>query len=172
MRIVRFNKGLSLIEVLVAVTVFSVGLIGLAGLMLVSQRTNHSAYLRTQASFLAQSMADRMRSNIGGVWRNEYNKTYPETGTPPACASGSPCDIADLATRDRVAWSQQLSALLPAPTATISCVRNSATTVAPELQSGGAPYDGLCTFVMRWSESSLNTAATSSQQTFAWVFQP
>lgn len=172
MRMLRSNKGLSLVEVLVAVMVFSVGLIGLAGLTLVSQRTNHSAYLRTQASFLAQSMADRMRANVGGVWQNLYNKTYPETGTPPACASGSACNITDLATRDRVAWSQQLTSLLPAPTATISCARNSATTVPAELQSGGAPYDGLCTFVMRWSESSLNTSATSSQQTFAWVFQP
>ncbi|HVJ62188.1 MAG TPA: type IV pilus modification protein PilV [Tahibacter sp.] len=172
MRIRRLNRGLSLVEVLVAVMVFSVGLIGLAGLMLVSQRTNHSAYLRTQASFLAQSMADRMRGNIGGVWAELYNQTYPQTGTPPACSSGASCGMTDLAQRDRLAWSTQLTSLLPAPTATITCTRLSGMAVATELQAGGAPYDGLCTFVMTWSEASLSTTATSSQQTFAWVFQP
>lgn len=173
MRILRSNRGISLVEVLVAVLVFSVGLIGLAGLTLVSQRTNHSAYLRTQASFLAQSMADRMRGNIGGVWQNLYNKTYPETGTPPACASGSACGITALANRDRLAWSAQLTSLLPAPTATITCTRLSGMSVPANLQAGGAPYDGLCTFVMSWSEASLDREATAtSQQTFSWVFQP
>ncbi len=42
------QRGVSLIEVLMAVLIFSIGLIGLAGLMVISTRSNHSAYLRTQ----------------------------------------------------------------------------------------------------------------------------
>lgn len=172
MRILRLNRGLSILEVLIAVLVFSVGLIGMAGLMLVSQRTNHSAFLRTQASFLAQSMADRMRGNLSGVWQNIYNGTYPQTGTLPACGSASPCNTTDLGTRDRVAWSTQMTSLLPAPTATITCTRLSTTSIAVGLRSAGAVYDGLCTIVMRWRESSLNTSTNAANQTFAWVFQP
>ncbi len=63
------NKGFTLLEVLIAVLIFSLGMLGSAGLMVLSVRTNHSAYLRTQASFLADSMVDRMRSNVG--WTND-----------------------------------------------------------------------------------------------------
>ena len=47
------RRGFTLLEVLIALLVFSLGLLGLAGLMVVSVKTNQSAYLRTQASFLA-----------------------------------------------------------------------------------------------------------------------
>ena len=57
------RNGFTLLEVMIALLVFSLGLLGMAGLLAVSVRTNHGAYLRTQATFLAQSMADRMRAN-------------------------------------------------------------------------------------------------------------
>jgi len=59
MRIVP-SRGFTLLEVLIALLIFSLGMLGLAGLMVVSVKTNQSAYQRTQASFLAQSMADRI----------------------------------------------------------------------------------------------------------------
>ena len=43
------SGGFTLLEVLVAVLIFSLGLVGLAGLMVISVKTNQSAYLRTQA---------------------------------------------------------------------------------------------------------------------------
>ena len=58
---IRSQKGASLVEVLVATVVVSVGLIGLAGLQTLSMQSNHTAYLRTQASLLAYDMVDRMR---------------------------------------------------------------------------------------------------------------
>ena len=64
-----------------AVLIFSIGLIGLAGLMVMATRSNHTAYLRTQATFLATNMADRMRANPVAVWSNAYNKTLPITDT-------------------------------------------------------------------------------------------
>ncbi len=61
------SAGFSLIEVLVALLIFSLGLIGLAGLLVMSTQANNGALIRTQATFLAQNMADRMRANIGAV---------------------------------------------------------------------------------------------------------
>jgi|GEM_PF-6843107 len=55
-----------------AVLVFSVGLIGLSSLLIMSFRSNQVAYQRTQAEFLAVSMADRMRANPQGVWAGGY----------------------------------------------------------------------------------------------------
>ncbi|MDE1962228.1 MAG: type IV pilus modification protein PilV, partial [Xanthomonadaceae bacterium] len=68
------SHGFTLLEVLIALLIFSLGVLGMAGLLAVSVRTNHSAYLRTQATFLAQSMADRMRANASwALWTDLYN---------------------------------------------------------------------------------------------------
>lgn len=167
----RRNQGFSLLEVLVAVVVFSVGLMGMAGLLMVSVRTNHSSYLRSQAGFLAQSMADRMRVNMPALWTNGYNLAYPVSGSAPACGTG--CTIANVVTRDSVLWSRSLTQFLPAPTARINCALN-AGAVAPSAAQivNRAPYDGLCTITITWAESSLNSGAGANFQTFAWVFQP
>jgi type IV pilus assembly protein PilV len=55
--------GFTLIEVLVALVVLSIGLLGVAGLQIVGLRGNLSAASRTQASYLAEDIIDRMRAN-------------------------------------------------------------------------------------------------------------
>lgn len=174
-RITKQN-GFTLIEVMVAVLIFSVGLMGMAGLMVVSVKTNQSAYLRTQAGFLAQAIADRMRANIGLI--NSYNGDYgtATAGTDP-CAGGLVCSPANMVNRDRLVWSQQLIDTLPNPTARIAC---NGAVVGTVSQVGASPYQGLCTLTIQWDEATLrrNTlaaapaAATPDIQTFAWAFQP
>lgn len=176
MRTARNHRGFTLIEVLIALLIFSLALMGMAGLMVLSVKTNQSAYLRTQASFLAQSMADRVRANIGLV--NSYNGTY-NAGTAGAdpCASGAACSPAQMVARDRALWSAQLVASLPNPTATINCA---GAPLGGAVHLGASPYNGLCTFTIQWDEATLvrgqqsaaPTAATADLQTFAWVFQP
>lgn len=163
------NRGFTLIEVMIALLIFSVGLMGMAALMVVSVKTNHSAYLRTQASFLAQSMADRMRANMGVI--PSYNGTYSSatTGTDP-CASGVACSPANMVVRDRVLWSQQLVASLPNPTATIAC---NGTVLGVGDQIGASPFQGLCSLRIQWDEAALQRGATAPDaQVFSWVFQP
>lgn len=55
--------GFTLVEVLIAVLVLSIGLIGLASLQGVALQFNNSAFLRSQATNLAYDMADRVRAN-------------------------------------------------------------------------------------------------------------
>lgn len=57
------SKGFTLIEVLVAVLVLSIGLLGIAGLQTRSLQFNGDAYYRTQAQLLATDLAERMRAN-------------------------------------------------------------------------------------------------------------
>ncbi len=59
----RTARGFSLIEVLIAVLVLSIGLLGLAGMQAASLRFNHNAYMRSQATFLAHDVIERMRAN-------------------------------------------------------------------------------------------------------------
>lgn len=166
-------RGFTLLEVLIALLIFSLGLLGLAGLMVVSVKTNQSAYLRTQASFLAQSMADRMRANTGQI--NEYNGDYSEATAGDAICRTAACTPLDLVENDRLVWSRQLIESLPNPTATIAC---DGVTLGTPATAGAATYDGLCTFTITWNEASLQEVedddldTTVAPNTFAWVFQP
>lgn len=162
-------RGFTLLEVLIALFVFSLGLLGVAGLMVVSVKTNNSAYLRTQASFLAQSMADRMRANTGKT--NSYNGDYDASTASSSYCTGN-CTPDQLVDRDRAAWSQQMIDSLPNPTANINCVGN---VLGTPTTSGASTYDGLCTFTIQWTEASLEETgnpAAVPPQTFAWAFQP
>jgi type IV pilus assembly protein PilV len=168
----RRARGFTLLEVLIALLIFSLGLLGLAGLMVVSVKTNQSAYLRTQASFLAQSMADRMRANIAVI--DAYEGTYNSGSEGDATCDDTACDPTALAANDRAVWSRQLVTFLP-PNSTASIECDGASLGAPQT-AGAATYDGLCTFIMRWSESRLEAsndpASLVEEQRFAWAFQP
>ncbi|MBL0222782.1 MAG: type IV pilus modification protein PilV [Xanthomonadales bacterium] len=162
------DRGFTLLEVLIALLIFSLGLLGMAGLMVLSVRTNQSAFLRTQATFLAQSMMDRMRSNLGQI--STYAITYPATGSDP-CAGGAVCNPANIAAHDIALWSTQLVDSLPNAAAQIRC---NGALLGSGLQVGAAPLQRQCTMTIQWSESTLDRDSTGAPdtQTFAWVFQP
>jgi type IV pilus assembly protein PilV len=59
----RRQRGFTLLEVMVALLIFGVGLLTVAALQTVSKRANYEALQRTTASFLAMDMMERMRVN-------------------------------------------------------------------------------------------------------------
>lgn len=75
--------GLTLIEILVALVILSIGLLGLAGLQTLSLNFNTSAYYRTQATALAYGLADRMRANRAAALAGDYDA--PLLDPAPAC---------------------------------------------------------------------------------------
>ncbi|SEV85223.1 type IV pilus modification protein PilV [Luteibacter sp. 329MFSha] len=174
----RASRGVSLIEVLMAVLIFSLGLIGLAGLLIVSTRSNQAAFVRTQVTFLAGSMADRMRANPYGLWKDYYSGTYPATGTLPACDTAAPCGPEKIATRDKLIWTAQLQAFLPSlGPSSITCAK--AADMSYDATSSVAmrpPFGGTCTMVITWAERGLDgtddKTADGNLQSLTWVFQP
>lgn len=162
-------RGVTLIEVLIAMLVFSVGLLGAAGLMVVAARSNQAAYLRSQVTFLAQSMAERMQANAIGVWNGDYNGHYPDASAQD-CSGG--CTPSQLAQHDRQRWSSQLKSFLPQGEASITCTTDGLSQVPSREQiARRLPYGGNCSMVVRWSERRL-VDAEASPQSFAWEFQP
>tara|TARA_B100000929_G_scaffold107035_1_gene84706 strand:+ start:125 stop:658 length:534 start_codon:yes stop_codon:yes gene_type:complete len=81
------QKGLSLIEVMIALAVFSFGLLALAALMASGLKYNTSALHRSYATNQAYDMADRMRANRLGLIGEYYNGVSD--------SSGDPCDPSD-----------------------------------------------------------------------------
>ena len=72
MRFREAQRGATLIEVLVAMVVLAIGLLGLAGLQATSVQSNYSAYYRSQATILAADITDRMRANRNAAISGSY----------------------------------------------------------------------------------------------------
>lgn len=67
------QSGVSLLEILVAVFIISLGLLGLGGLQATGLRNNTGAYYRSQAALFAFDMTDRMRANAAAALAGDYN---------------------------------------------------------------------------------------------------
>lgn len=68
--------GMTLIEVLVAVLVLGVGLLGAAAVQLNALKRTHSSLMTSQASFIAYDMLDRIRANRAA----DYTVSTPARG--------------------------------------------------------------------------------------------
>jgi type IV pilus assembly protein PilV len=104
------QRGATMIEVLVALFVLSVGLLGVAGMQQIGLRNSHTAQLRGQATALATDIADRMRANRiaanRGDYDNAFGTVFASVGCPAANSTAQVvCDLAD--------WKASLAAQLP-----------------------------------------------------------
>jgi type IV pilus assembly protein PilV len=75
------QRGMTLIEILVAIVVLSIGLLGLAGLQLKGLQVGQGSIYRWQAAMLAEDMADRIPADPVGAQAGSYAYTG---GTPTA----------------------------------------------------------------------------------------
>lgn len=143
-------KGFTLLEVMVALVVLSVGLLGLAALQTATVRFNQNAFLRTQATNLAYDLADRMRANREAALAGGYDSAY--AGTPPACNAA--VGAGTVAQQDLSGWRIALTCMLPLGNGRIQ--RNNRTV----------------TISVRWDETRGNTLTedgTNSAEEFQMV---
>lgn len=106
----RSQRGVTMIEVLVTLLVTVIGLLGLASMQLVNLKNVNNSQYRTQATILAYSMAERMRSNQTGVVNGYYNDistaTVDGSYVKPDCSSG--CSAINVAKLDLYEWDQSI----------------------------------------------------------------
>ena len=108
------SRGFTLIEILVTLVVLSIGLLGLAGLQLNGLKSNHSAYLRSQATILTQDITDRMRANRTVAVTGAYDIDIGEAAASASCTgTGADCTAAGLAAADLYEWKTFLDDSLP-----------------------------------------------------------
>ena len=106
------NRGFSLLELLITVIVFSIGLLTVAGLQTVSKQANFEAIQRTAASQVAFGLLENMRVNGDAI------DGYLAAGTlgggsigaepAPNCSAGNECNAAEKAAHDLWFWEQIL----------------------------------------------------------------
>lgn len=128
------STGFTLVEVLVAVLVLSIGLLGLAGLQANSLRFNTDSSIQTQATYIANDMADRMRANASSV------ANYPATAATQnaSCYAAGGCSPLQMVANDIFEWNQAL-ATLPAGQGAITAIAGGLFTITvmwDELRNG------------------------------------
>jgi len=159
----RTARGFTLIEILIALVIFSIGLLGLAGMQLRGSEGTNMAYFRSQATLIANDMAERMHANRAGVDTNAYflldtNTVSCANGPPPNpfCATrdgapGAVCTPAEMATFDLFTIACSTESLLPTGSRLIvTCNDN------PNCDIGSAH-----TVAIAWSEVNDGQARTS-----------
>ena len=111
----RRERGFSLIEVLVAMLVLAIGLLGLAALQAQGMRFNHDAYVRTSATNLASDIIDKMRINQASA------ADYVTTTTTPVPANCTSVTVAlNTPQADLDCWVNRIESSLPLGRATIA----------------------------------------------------
>ena len=132
--LVRAQRGVSIVEALVALLVLSIGMLGIAVMYLESVKANRTALSRTQAIQLVNDMADRIRANRGAREKYELTVAKKPSGDIDYCNKNN-CTADQLATYDLLQWVDAVDKTLPhggdgktAPEATISYTPGTATT--------------------------------------------
>lgn len=115
--------GFMLIEVLVTIVIFTIGILGVIGLQTLALSSSHLSSLRTEATLLVSDMAERMRANLvavhgtGGATR--YDEAAPATNACRAIyatsVEGAPveCTPEELAADDLQDWLDQVQQRMP-----------------------------------------------------------
>ena len=101
-------SGFTLIEVLIALIIMSVGMLGIAGLYVHSLQAGSTSLFRHNAVTLAGDIADRIRANP------RAGPAYALAGADNNCVSGGVnCTRGEMAAHDIFLWDQQAAATLP-----------------------------------------------------------
>lgn len=113
----RHARGSSLVEVLVAILVLSVAVVGAAGVQLKAMKFSQVSQQRSTAVQHAAAMAEQMRANLAASSQStspyEFNHSYSEIPTKlqaitaPACTAA--CSAEEMARRQLLDWQSRMA---------------------------------------------------------------
>lgn len=147
--------GFSLLEVLVALIVLSVGLLGIAKMQALALSSTAVSTRRALAALEADSLAGSMHVNRGYWGSTASGITFTVSGNTvsglpvspaPDCTAGA-CNSLQLASYDLSDWATQLKSLLPGDQATVACNTNT-------------PVE--CLITISWTEQTVGLNATQA----------
>lgn len=145
----RRQAGVSMVELLVSLLIFTFGMLGLAGLQTRTLTFNQSSLFRSQASALTDDILDRMRSD-----RNNATLGRWDVAIGTASSAMSNTLFYEIDSKD---WKTQVEALLPSGKASI----------VTETAAGADA--GVVTITIQWDDTrgaGATPGATYEAQTF------
>lgn len=150
-------KGMTLLEILISVVVLAVGMLGIASMLLVSNRANNSSYAKLQAVQAVYDMFDRIRANSKNAIAGSYNVNnigsngYPTSvSTPAVMCDASICTPGQLASYDVWYWLTKVVGALPSGSGSVTTAL-----------AGGAG-NTVVTITVQWNDAQAQAALGSS----------
>lgn len=104
---IKTSSGFGLIEVLVALLILAIGLLGMASLQTTSLQLTTGSQSRTQAILLAEDIVERIRANRPNI------DDYALDGDAVDCDTDFEIANATVAVDDLAEWQNALGCLLP-----------------------------------------------------------
>ena len=154
----RGQRGIGLIEVLIAVFILAVGMLGLANMQLAAKRASYEATQRSIATSLARDIVEKMRANPDQLAAYVVTGIGDEASllaTPGTNCSSTTCTPANLAAYDLSEW----ESILVGATEKLASA-NSGGLVAPRACT--THVNGTVTVAIAWRGVSSLTNPTDS----------
>lgn len=158
------QRGVSMVEVLVALVIIALALLGTAGLQAHAMRLNQGGQFRSQAIFLVADLAERMEANKAGSVAGSYILATASTApalntscdTSVTAFTATACDSTALATYDLAQWQNAVATTLPQSSWSVS-------------RSGANP--STYTIVVNWVDRRSNTTYSTADtgETFSYI---
>lgn len=149
-----FQQGFTLLEILIAIVIMSLGLLGLAGLQAASLKNNQTAYFRAMGAQQVYDMADRIRANQAGVSAGNYDSLNSSTPADPGCfnadAAQTGCSAANMAITDHHQWNTNNGRLLPGGVGEVDC------TAGPGAGCSNANVLRTYRIIVRWTQAGTD----------------
>lgn len=146
----KFQRGISLIESLVAMVVVALGILGILGVQMRTLTDTSTTVRRAQAIRLIEDLGERMKTNpnaLGNI--GAYVSAFNVEPTVGSCTSG--CDSAQLAAYDLAVWKKAIKASLPLGRASV---------FVPPAESGAGVQGRQLGVVIAWRENEAEGRKT------------
>lgn len=148
-RSISAQQGSTLIEVLIAFLILAFGLLGIAGVLMLSLKANTSNISKQQAIECIHNIIDKMRLNSQAALNGNYNVNNIGSGAQPSApgtmCSTSTCTSAQLATYDIWDWLVNEVGQLPGGTGSVQ--------VTPNATGSG----GTVNITVQWDDSQIQS---------------
>lgn len=154
------QKGVSLLEVLISVVILAVGVLGIASMLLLSNKANNSSYAKQQAVQTVYNILDKIRANPQAAINGNYNATNTGTNglpttvaTPAVLCNAATCTPTQLATYDTWQWLTRDVSRLPNGSGSITTALNATT------------GNTVVTITVQWDDSPASSVIGAGSQT-------
>ena len=152
----RIQRGVTLIESLVAIVVMALGILGILGVQMRTLTDTQTSVRRAQAIRLIEDMGERMKANPSALANlNSYVTNFAATPTVPDCSGG--CTAANLAAYDVAVWKRTVRENLPLGKASIF--------VAPGETNGNRRQLGV---IVAWRENERDLTGLTDAEKAAY----
>lgn len=137
----KAQRGISLLEVLIAILILAIGALGFAGLQMKALHTTNDANYRARAMLLAQDAIERIQANPTQLDNYQAGASWSNPGTPGSgCTGASICEPSAMLAED------------------IAQLTHSAATTLPngQILTSPCPFNGMSCVTVSWGDQGLN----------------